>query len=324
VGIKVKLVVLSGGTGTPKLLEGLRHVVPEEDITVVVNVADNFWWNDLYIAPDVDTVLYLFANILDTGKYWGIKEDTFNFLQQAKQYGLDWTWFNIGDRDLATHITRTLLMKRGYTLTQVTKYLASKLRIRATVLPATDNHVETYVLTNIGNLHIQEYLVKYRMEPEVHGITFLGLEKAKVTRDVITALEQADAIIIGPSNTVNSILPILKVQGLGEKIKELRGEVPVVAISPIVGNRPFSGPLHKFLKAIGYEPSSYSVAEILRDYVDAMVVDVRDREVGERISKELEIYVITSNIVMTDLKSKIKLAREVVKIIESMKQCRKA
>ncbi|RLF19108.1 MAG: 2-phospho-L-lactate transferase, partial [Thermoprotei archaeon] len=172
--LHMKLVVLSGGTGTPKLIEGLRRILDDKEITVIVNVADNFWWNGLYVAPDVDTVLYLFANLLDTEKYWGIIGDTFNFLQQAKVYGIEMDWFNIGDKDLAVHLVRTMLLKKGYTLTQVTKYLAKRLDISAHILPATDDHIETYVLTNLGNLHIQEFLVKYRFQPEVYGITFPG------------------------------------------------------------------------------------------------------------------------------------------------------
>ncbi len=311
----MKLVVLSGGTGTPKLLEGLEHILGQENLYVIVNTADNFWHLGLYVCPDVDTVVYLFSNLLDKDKYWGIKGDTFNSLEMLKLYGMP-GWFHLGDKDLAMHIIRTYLLNKGYRLTSITKYICGRLRVKARILPMCDEHVETYVLTNLGELHIQEYLVKYKSKPRVYGITFPGLKNARATADELHALDEADAIIIGPSNPINSIGPILGVKPIRDAIRSKRNNgIPVIAISPIIGGRALTGPAHIFMEALGYEPSPYGVAEIYSDLVSDIIIHETDKGYVDRINKEFNINVHVRNIIMGNLDDKISLAKYLINTI---------
>ncbi len=311
----MNLVVLSGGTGTPKLLEGLEVIVGQERLNVIVNTADDFWYYGLYISPDIDTVIYLFSNLLDKNKYWGIRDDTFNAFEMLKLYGMP-GWFHLGDRDLAMHIFRTYLLRKGYTLTAVTKYICKRLGVKANVLPMSDDHVETYVLTDIGELHIQEYLVKYRFKPKVYGITFPGIEKASATIDVLKALDEGDAIVLGPSNPINSIGPILNVKNVRSKIKERKEkDIPVIAISPIIGTKALSGPAHIFMKALGYEPTPYGIAEIYSDIISDIIIHKTDEKYANIIRRKLGIEVHLENIIMKDLDDKIRLAKKVLEII---------
>jgi len=311
------ITLLSGGTGTPKLIEGLRHVVKDEELTVIVNTADDVWWNGLYISPDVDTILYLFANIIDTDKYWGIRGDTFYALNQLSKYSAEWTWFSIGDRDLATHIIRTYLLKKGYKLHEIVKYLSEKMHVKATILPMSNDRVETIVKTNKGTMNIQEYLVRFKAEPEVYEIKFPGLEKAKPTPGVIEAIERADMLIIGPSNPVNSIGPIISLKGVKEKLTRLKA--PIIAVSPIVSGKPVSGPADKFMRALGYEPSPIGIVEIYKEFLDGIVIDVVDRNLAEVIMDKYKVKVKVANTIMVTLKDKVKLAEEVLDFAKRMK-----
>ncbi len=303
------ITVLSAGTGTPKFLIGLRKVVPDEEITVVVNTADDFVWNGLYVSPDLDTVTYLFADMLDTSRFWGVRGDTFNFLEQCKALGMRRLWFKIGDRDLATHVLRTYLMRRGFRLHEVTKYICSKLNVRANVMPMTNDRVRTYVLTDRGPLHIQEFVVKHRMRLEVYGITFKNLGKARPVPG-IEVVRRSKAVIIGPSNPVNGIGPILGVRGIREMIRELK--VPKVLISPLVEDRPVSGVADKFMRILGYEPSILGLYEMFKDLITHIVIDVRDRKYVE-VLRERNVEVIVTNIVMRSEDDSQRLAEDVLR-----------
>ena len=311
------ITLLSGGTGTPKLIEGLRHVVKDEELTVIVNTADDVWWNGLYISPDIDTILYLFANILDTDKYWGIRGDTFHALNQLSKYSAEWTWFSIGDRDLATHIIRTYLLKKGYKLHEIVKYLSEKMHVKATILPMSNDRVETIVKTNKGTMNIQEYLLRFKAEPEVYEIKFPGLEKAKPAPGVIEAIERADMLIIGPSNPVNSIGPIISLKKVKEKLTRLKA--PIIAVSPIISGKPVSGPADKFMRALGYEPSPIGIVEIYKEFLDGIVIDVVDRSLAKVIMDKYKVKVKVANTIMVTLKDKVKLAEEVLDFAKRMK-----
>lgn len=311
------ITLLSGGTGTPKLIEGLRHVVKDEELTVIVNTADDIWWNGLYISPDIDTILYLFANILDTDKYWGIRGDTFHALSQLSEYGAEWTWFSIGDRDLAIHIIRTYLLKKGYRLHEIVKYLSEKMHVKATILPMSNDRVETIVKTDKGTMNIQEYLVKFKAKPEVYEIKFPGLEKAKPAPGVIEAIERADVLIIGPSNPINSIGPIINLREVKEKL--IRLKAPIIAVSPIISGKPVSGPADKFMRALGYEPSPIGLVEIYKEFLDGVIIDVVDKDLAKIIMDRYGVKVKVANIIMTTLKDKVKLAEEVLDFAKRMK-----
>ena len=303
------IVVLSGGTGTPKFLEGLRYVIPDEKINVIVNTADDFIWNGLYISPDLDTVVYLFANLLDTNKYWGVKNDTFNFLEQGKLLGLEKTWFNIGDKDLAIHILRTWLLKKGWKLHEITKYICKRLNVRANILPMSNDKVRTYVLTEIGELHIQEYIVLYKLKPEVYGIKFKGIEKAKPTPGLLNILKNAKLIIIGPSNPVNSIGPIVNIKEIRNCLRKLN--IPKIIISPLVQDKPISGVADKFMKILGYESTPIGLYEMFKDFITGIVIDKKD-QVYENELKKFGIDVLCTNIIMNTAEDKIRLAKEVI------------
>ncbi len=316
------VVFLSGGTGTPKLIEGFRHIVSDEEITVIVNTSDDIYWNGLYVSPDLDTIVYLFAGFLDTEKYWGIRNDTFNFLEQAKIYGLEKTWFNIGDRDLAIHVLRTYLMNKGLTLTEVTKYISRKLGIKARIYPMCNEHVETFVELLDGRvLNIQEYLVKYRFEPEVKRVFFRGLERAKAEKETLKAILDSELIIIGPSNPINSIGPILSVKGVKEALKEAKA--PIIAVSPIISNRPISGPADKFMKAYGLDPSPLGIAKFYKGLIDGLVIDIADEALRLIIEKKFKIRVHVAKTVMESLSDKVALAREIMKFARTLGEERK-
>lgn len=307
------ITILSGGRGTPKLIEGLRNIIRDDEITVIVNTADDFVWNGLYISPDIDTVIYLFADILDTNKYWGIKEDTYNFLEQAKKYGIKWPWFNIGDKDLAMHIIRTHMINNGFKLHEVVKYMLNKLNITANIIPMSNDRIETYLLTNYGKMHIQEFLVLHRSKPEVYKIWFEGLDRAMPAPGVIESILSSKLIIIGPSNPINSIGPIIGIKNIREALKS--SNAIKVAISPLINGKPVSGPADKFMKASGYEPTLIGLTKIYHDIIDILFIDYKDKNYIQYLSSEYNIKVIATNILMNTAHDKIRLAREIIQFI---------
>lgn len=266
------MIVLSGGTGTPKLLQGLRRVIPDEDITVIVNTAEDISISGNLVSPDLDTVLYLFGGLLDDSKWWGVKNDTFHTYKALKKLGIH-EKLMIGDADRALHIIRSDLMRNGASLTEATFKLSSMLGIKANVLPMCDEKVDTMIETRKGNMHFQDFWVGLHGEPEVLDVQIKGIQKAKPSKAVIEALEKENNVIIGPSNPITSIGPILSLKGM----REMLARKKVIAVSPIIGYSPVSGPAGKLMKARGFEVSSNGVAECYGDILDALVIDIRDR-----------------------------------------------
>jgi len=307
----LKVTVLTGGTGGVKFLLGLKHVVSEDNISIIVNTGDDYIWNGLYVSPDVDTVVYALSDILDISKMWGIKDDTFNFLQQCEILGLGDTWFKIGDKDLAMHVLRTYLMSKGYKLGDVCKYVCKRLGVRAEVIPMTDDRVETRILTEIGDLHIQEFLVKYCRELEPLAIRYVGIENAKARKEAIRALEKSDIVIIGPSSPPVSILPILETEPIGDVVRGL--EKPKIAIMPMVRDRPIMGLTDKLLKAIGVEGSTLGVVKLYEKYgITHVVCDPEDNELIEYCKKR-NINIICTNIIMRSVEDSIRLAESILR-----------
>jgi LPPG:FO 2-phospho-L-lactate transferase len=303
------MIVLSGGTGTPKLLQGLRKLIPDEEITVIVNTAEDIMISGNHVSPDVDTVLYLFSGQLDDAKWWGVRNDTFHTHNALKKMGIN-EKLMIGDTDRATHIFRSELMRKGACLTEATSQLSTTVRIRARVLPMCDEKVDTMITTPQGEMHFQDFWIGAHGEPDVLDVKIKGLEKANSTREVMEALGSDNNVIIGPSNPITSIGPILSLK----HIREILSFKKVIAISPIIGNAPVSGPAGKFMKACGFPISSKGVAEFYGDILDMMIIDERDT-VDE---KNFPVRTVRCDTMMTSIERSEALARCVLELFEKL------
>ena len=299
------ITALAGGVGAARFLQGLVNVVPEKDITVIVNTGDDIELYSLHISPDLDIIMYTLAGIVDEEKGWGIRGDTFRCLDMLEKYGHE-TWFNLGDKDFATHIYRTHLLKEGFSLSEATKRLCQKLGLELKILPMTDDKFETKVATVEGTMHFQEYFVKRKAQDEVIDVTFEGAKKAQPAPEVVDSILNADAVIICPSNPIVSIGTILSVKGIKSALEET--EAKVAAISPIVGGSPIKGPADKLMRGLGLEVSAYAVADLYRAFLDTFIIDQVDQAEKERI-EGLGLPVVTTNTIMRDLKDKVQLAR---------------
>lgn len=274
----MKVVALAGGTGSAKLLRGLASSVRE--LTVVANVGDNFWVHGLYVCPDVDIAMYNLAGISDRRRGWGMRGDTFAVLAQLGRLGEE-TWFQLGDLDLATSIVRTALLRRGASLTEATSRIGRSLGVPHRVLPATDTDLETWLETDIGRIHLQEYWVKHHGKPRVSRVIYRGAAKAKPSPPVKEAISRADVIVICPANPVTSIGPMLAIRGMRQALSTCTARV--VALSPMVGRGPFSGPAGRLMKQLGMRPDSAGVAALYSDFLDRFVIDRSDRSLVGRV-----------------------------------------
>jgi len=261
----MKLTFLSGGTGTPKLLRGVKNC----NFAVIVNTAEDLWISGNYISPDVDTVIYTLSDLIDEERWWGIKNDTFVVHETLKSLGFD-EIMSIGDRDRCTHIIRSEILRSGGSLLEATRILCRIYGVPEVVYPMTNSRVSTVISTPEGDMHFQEFLISRRAKPEVLGVKFEGLEDAEPIDEAKEEIESSDAVVIGPSNPVTSIYPILRIyeKDLSDKF--------VIAVSPFIGERPFSGPAGKFMKAFGVEPSTRGMVELYKNAVDFVIHDIRD------------------------------------------------
>lgn len=303
----MNIVALAGGVGGAKLADGLQRALGE-NLTVVVNTGDDFALHGLHIAPDLDTVMYTLAGIANHETGWGIAGDTFQNLEMLSKYGGE-DWFRLGDRDLATHLLRTQMLHGGYTLTQATQNLSRALGVRANIFPMCNEPVATIVNTNAGELAFQEYFVHRRWQPVLKSYRFHGIEKARVSPEVVQALQNANAIAFCPSNPFVSIEPILSVKGMRELVQKAR--VPKIAVSPIVGGEALKGPAAKMFQELGMEPSAFQVAKLLRGLVDRFVLDRVD-EAQARSIKDLGMRVWITDTVMRDETQRERLAHEII------------
>jgi len=301
------MIILSGGTGTPKLLSGMRRIIPEEEITVIVNTAEDMWVSGNLVCPDIDTVLYLFADTIDAEKWWGVHDDTFTTNDSLKRAGHP-EIMRIGDKDRATHIMRSDLLREGSTLTDAIRELARSSGIRANILPMTDRPVATHITTPECEMHFQEYWITYKGDPDVLDVNIHGIDDAAPADAVLSALDDDDSVIIGPSNPITSIGPILKLPGMREILREKM----VVAVSPIIGDAPVSGPAGRLMRACGYWVSSAGVLECYRDLLgdlpDVFIIDDEDIEIG--IDGDIEI--VRADTMMTSVDKSEALSRRVV------------
>lgn len=269
------MLVLSGGTGTPKLLMGLKELVPPEQLSIVVNTAEDLWLSGNYISPDLDSVLYTLADMIDEKRWWGIKGDrtwTHDFLISL---GLQ-EKLVIGERDRAVHIFRSDLLRRGASLSQATGALAEALGIAQKVVPMSDDPVSTILSTSEGQMHFQDFWVALKGKPAVSGISFIGMDRARPSPAFLERLDREETVLIGPSNPVTSIGPILALPGIRERLAKKR----VVAVSPLLEDRPASGPAAKFMAALG-APAGDEGVRLLLGKVDLFIVDKKSSYPGE-------------------------------------------
>jgi LPPG:FO 2-phospho-L-lactate transferase len=267
------ITVLTGGTGGAKFVDGLRHLVRPEDLTVIVNTGDDLLWWGLYVSPDVDSIMYMLAGKLSQERGWGVKGDTFFCLNAMGQMGQP-IWFHAGDRDLATHIFRSKLLADGKTLSDATAEIAGNLGIKTRILPMSNSRVETRVLTPIGELSFEEYFVQRWYQDPVESVRFAGASDAEPGPGVIEAIRSADLVLLAPSNPITSIGPILAVPGIREALRESRARS--VAVSPIVGGAAVNGPAGALMAAQGFPVSIAGVADCYHDFLDLLVVDSQD------------------------------------------------
>ena len=299
------IAALAGGTGAAKFLRGLTAVVPPEQVTVIGNTGDDTRIWDLHISPDLDTVTYALAGLLDEAKGWGVKDDTFRCLAAMAGLGVD-AWFNLGDRDLATHLFRTERLGAGRTLTEVTDAIRRALGVRSRILPASDFPVATRVLTPGGWLGFQEFFVRDKAQVEVLDVAYAGAEKASPAPGVLEAIRTVTAVIICPSNPITSIGPILAVPGIAEALAATPARV--LAITPIVGGAPVSGPAGKLMAAKGLPVSAIGVAQLYRPWLDVLVLDRRDEPLARDVAS-LGITPVITDTIMTGRGAEAALAR---------------
>ena len=303
--MKQKILVLCGGVGGAKLAYGLSQLTTPEEIVFLVNTGDDFLHLDLHISPDLDTVMYTLAGINDSKKGWGVKEETWNALGSLKKYGLD-TWFQLGDKDLATHIRRTQLLKEGLKLSEVTRNLSSKLGLKHSIFPMSESQVQTMIQTDQGKLSFQEYFVKHKCDPKIEKIEFLGSEVAEVPASLERLIkdDKFTGVIICPSNPYLSVDPILSINKIKTFLFETK--IPILAVSPIIDNDSIKGPTAKIMDEMKIEPSVTAIAAHYSELINILVIDQKDKDNQANIGS---INYLVASIYMKNNKDKISLAK---------------
>jgi len=305
-----KIVALGGGVGAAKFLKGLYNII-DQGLTIVVNTGDDINLYGLRISPDLDTVFYWICGKANNNLGWGIENDSFQCLSALGDLGEE-TWFKVGDRDFATHIFRTMLRSNGVKPSDIIRKMLSIYNIKGvSILPMTDNDVETWVQTDEGEMHFQEYLVKNSMKPNVRGVIFKGVENALPAPGVIESIQEADLVIMCPSNPIISIGPILEINGVREALR--RSKAKKIAISPLVGGSPLKGPADKLMSGLGLDVSSRQIGLLYKDFLDILIIDNIDSHEVDSIS-EIGVQAFTKNIIISDASKSEELAREVIKI----------
>lgn len=300
----MKWLALAGGVGGAKLALGLSNILDPQDLTVVVNTGDDERFYGLHVSPDVDTVMYTLAGVANPDTGWGIKGETFHALEWLRAYGAD-AWFNLGDRDLATHIRRSELLAQGYTLSEVTETLCRALGIAHRIAPMSDAPVRTLISTDEGELPMQTYFVKRRCEPAVSAVRFEGAESAHLSPEFARALADSDALVFCPSNPFISVAPILAVQGARRAIERFAGLR--AAVSPIVGGQAIKGPAAKMMRELGYDVSCAGVAAQYAGLCDVFVIDDVDAAHAPEI-EALGMRAAVTNTIMNGEADKVRLA----------------
>ncbi|HEY7654786.1 MAG TPA: 2-phospho-L-lactate transferase [Methylomirabilota bacterium] len=309
----MRITALAGGTGAAKLLRGLRPVLDPGSLTVIVNTGDDAEIWGLHISPDLDTVCYTLGGVIDEHRGWGLADETFHTLDQIARFG-EPVWFNLGDRDLATHLHRTRLLREGRTLSEATRVIASALGVAATVLPMSDQPVRTRILGPDGWLAFQEYFVREKAQVEVRAVAYAGAAIARPAPGVVEAIGAADAVLVCPSNPITSIGPILAVPGLVDALRET--EAAVAAVSPIVGGDAVSGPAGRLMASAGLPVSAVGVAHAYAGWLDLLFFDDQDRALDPEL-RALGIVPVAAQTIMSSREAEIALARRILDTLES-------
>jgi LPPG:FO 2-phospho-L-lactate transferase len=305
------ITLLAGGTGSVKMARGLSKTT--DDLIVITNIADNIWLYGLYICPDIDTITYGLAGILDKDRGWGVIDDSFVFMEQMKKLGQDY-WFKIGDKDLALHIVRTKFLKEGKSLSWITEWMQKKFSISSIIIPASDDHVETRIETSSGDMHIQEYWVKNRAELDIKNIRYNGIQRAKVNARAIEFIRNSKLIVIAPGNPISSIGPIISLPAIRKELESKKDNV--IAVSPIIGNTALSGPASKYMQVMGIESSPFGVALRYMDITSNLVIAEFDNDYEGKI-RGLGIDVYKTNIVMENAQDEITLSNYILNIFNN-------
>ena len=296
------ITVLSGGTGTPKLLQGIKEIVNPEELTIIVNTLENDYFSGVYVSADIDTVLYTMADMINEEVWYGVKDDTFITHERLEEIGCA-ELLRIGDIDRATKIQKTQLIEK-YGLKKACEIQSDKMGIKADIIPMSEENSDIKIVTDIGELEFHDFLIKHRSEPVVEDLKF---SKVNPAEGVIEAINNSCAVIIGPSNPITSISPILSLAGVREALKNTH----VIAVSPIIGSDAVSGPASKFMKALGIEVSSVGVADLYKDFLDTIVIDDKDSQLKSQLYQIVNKVIIT-NTIMNNLGVKKNLAQIII------------
>ena len=296
------ITVLSGGTGTPKLLQGLKEIVDPNELTIIVNTLENDYFSGVYVSADIDTVLYTMADMINDEFWYGVKGDTFITHERLNELGCP-ELLRIGDIDRATKIQKTQLMEK-YGLSKAVEIQAENMGIGSRIIPMSEEDSDIKIITDIGELEFHDFLIKHQSEPEVLDIEFSNVSPSE---GIIEAIRNSDAVIIGPSNPITSISPILSLEGVRDALKETY----VIAVSPIIGSGAVSGPASKFMEALDIEVSSVGVASLYQDFLDTIVIDLKDDDKKVEVNQIVNKVIIT-NTIMNNLDAKKNLAKIII------------
>ncbi len=309
------ITALGGGSGAAKFLKGLTGIIPPSELTVIVNTADDMDLYGMRVSPDIDTIIYRLSGSIDEKKGWGLRGDTFEFLGAAARFGFP-TWFGLGDRDLATHLFRKAVIDAGGTLSESTSKIAQRFGLgEIRILPMSDDRVETWIETDEGEMHFQEYYIKHAMRPEVRGVKIKGAREASAAPLVLDSIDGADLVIICPSNPIISIGPILEIREVRERLVGAPGLK--IAVSPLMRGKPLKGPADKLMRGLGMEASSTQVAKLYADFLNVLVIDRSDA--GEAAAIEaLGVSVFVTDTLIPDEQSSIRLSQDILDFTESL------
>jgi LPPG:FO 2-phospho-L-lactate transferase len=311
----MSVVAISGGVGGAKLALGLYRVLPKHSLTIIVNTGDDFDHFSLRICPDIDTMLYTLAGLEHQEQGWGRRDETWSLMRTLGSLGEE-TWFNLGDSDTAMHIVRTDRLRRGDALSRIVRELSTRLEITATILPMTDDRVETRIRTDEGELAFQDYFVRRRCAPRVSEIRFEGSANAVLCPGIVEIFRapSLEAIILCPSNPYLSIDPLLSVCGLRDAL--IARQVPAIAVCPLIGGDAVKGPTAKLMREFGLTPSPTTIAAHYRGLIDALVIDTSD----SAFAADIDVPVYETGILMRNLEDRMRLAKFVLECARTIRQ----
>ena len=308
-----KVTLLAGGVGGAKIAEGL-DAINNIKLSIIGNIADDDNFHGLWVSPDIDTLTYSLAKIINRDQGWGLSKESYNSLSMLSKFNQD-TWMTLGDKDFGVHIYRTMRKNRGEKPSVIANDIALALGVNSKIILPTDNIVKTKVLTDTGWINFQEYFVKEKCEPIIRDLKFEGIENAIPTYDSLESIKNSEIIIFVPSNPLVSLNPIIQIPGIKEAL--IKSNSPKIGISPFIGNKTIKGPANKMMEELGKTPNSLGFAEIFHDILDLFVIDESDKNLCEKISRLIPQVHLT-DIMMKNQKDKLRLAKETIKIANKL------